>query len=210
MIPTRIFFALLASGLLQNVVAQTSLYIPGFDPQPISANEVGVGEDGRTTWQLQPGVTSGSFDDFGLIGTATLIQGPNDIQVIYNGAGLDLNENCAINGNLADCTVVAAVDGTTSTDFVTETVAPFEIQGGPALTSGGSVPSVTSSPTSGVPSGTSASGGSQAGSTPSGGASQTSAPPAGNTAPGDNSGAVKMGMSYLVWVASGVALLVLG
>lgn len=142
--------------------------------------------------------------------TATLIQGPNDIQVIYNGAGLDLNENCAINGNLADCTVVAAVDGTTSTDFVTETVAPFEIQGGPALTSGGSVPSVTSSPTSGVPSGTSASGGSQAGSTPSGGASQTSAPPAGNTAPGDNSGAVKMGMSYLVWVASGVALLVLG
>ena len=50
-------------------MAQTSLFIPGFDAQPVSANIIGVGSDGRTTWELKPGVTSGSFDDSGFAGT---------------------------------------------------------------------------------------------------------------------------------------------
>lgn len=87
----RVLFVLLGSGLLQGTlmivefclllcvtnllrmvlaaVAQTSLFIPGFDPQPISASVAGVGPDGRTTWVLQPGVKSGSFDDIGFVGT---------------------------------------------------------------------------------------------------------------------------------------------
>ena len=37
------------------VTAQsTSLYIPGFDPQPISADIVGVDSSGHTTWDLTP------------------------------------------------------------------------------------------------------------------------------------------------------------
>lgn len=51
------------------VAAQTSLYIPGFDPQPVSANVLGVGSDGRTTWQIQPGQPSGTLSDVGFIGT---------------------------------------------------------------------------------------------------------------------------------------------
>lgn len=44
------------------VVAQTSLYIPGFDPQAISVSELGVGSDGETTWLLAPGASSGTLD----------------------------------------------------------------------------------------------------------------------------------------------------
>ncbi len=38
------------------------MYIPGFDPQPVAANELGVGADGETTWLLAPGVSSGTLD----------------------------------------------------------------------------------------------------------------------------------------------------
>lgn len=201
--------------------AQTSLFIPGFDPQPISAAIIGVGSDGRTTWQLQPGVTSGSLEDIGLIGTgqyapfviskieidysisATLIAGPNDVKVILDSDGLVLNEDCSINGNIADCTVVAVVDGTTTTDTAQETIAPFEIQPGSVATSGGT--QATPAPSSGASVSGSLSG-SQASSTPSGGASQTSAPvPTGSQA--NNNNGVKLGFSSLFWVAGGLSLL---
>ncbi len=54
--------------LLVDAWGQTSLYIPGFDPQPVTANELGVGADGETTWLIAPGVTSGSFEDSGFFG----------------------------------------------------------------------------------------------------------------------------------------------
>lgn len=59
-------------GFCEVVTAQKSLFIPGFDPQPISADVAGVDQEGRTTWILQPGVFSGSFDDSGFIGTGEL------------------------------------------------------------------------------------------------------------------------------------------
>ncbi|KAK7693920.1 hypothetical protein QCA50_003494 [Cerrena zonata] len=205
MISTRAFLALLAGGLLQSAVAQTSLYIPGFDPQPISAGIIGVGSDGRTTWQLQPGVTSGSFDDIGLIGTATLVAGPNDVKVIIDSNGLVLNEDCAINGNIADCTVVAVVDGTTTTDTAQDTVSPFEIQPGSVATSAGS--QATPAPSSGA-STSGSSGSSQAGSTPSGGASQTSVAVPSSTQ-GNNNGGVGLGVSSLFWAVGGLSIFVL-
>jgi len=47
-------------SVTQCVAAQmsTSLYIPGFDPQPVSAHIAGVGSDGRTTWILQRGTVN--------------------------------------------------------------------------------------------------------------------------------------------------------
>lgn len=45
------------------VTAQTSLYIPGFDPQPISADIMGVDSEGRTTWALHKGAATGTTDD---------------------------------------------------------------------------------------------------------------------------------------------------
>jgi hypothetical protein len=54
----------------------TSLYIPGFDPQPVSADVIGVGSDGRTTWALHKGKTdptdTSSYPDF--VGTGKLRQ----------------------------------------------------------------------------------------------------------------------------------------
>ena len=43
-------------------MAQTALFVPGFDPQPISADVVGVGADGRTTYLLHPGAATGTED----------------------------------------------------------------------------------------------------------------------------------------------------
>ncbi|KAF9053127.1 hypothetical protein BJ165DRAFT_1400467 [Panaeolus papilionaceus] len=52
----------------------TSLYIPGFDPQPVSANVAGIGADGATTWILHQGsrdpTDTSSYADF--IGTGPL------------------------------------------------------------------------------------------------------------------------------------------
>lgn len=51
------------------VRAQSSLYIPGFDPQAISVDQVGVGADGRTTYVLQPGTPTDTDEDVGFFGT---------------------------------------------------------------------------------------------------------------------------------------------
>ena len=205
-------------------MAQTSLFIPGFDAQPVSANIIGVGSDARTTWELKPGVTSGSFDDSGFVGTgqcvtrmtmpavqfranqltiATLIAGPNDVKVILDDpSGLSLNENCGINGNIADCTVVAVAEGSTTTVTVQETISAFEIQPGSAATSGAT--KSTAAPSSGASA--SGSGTSQAGSTPSGGASQTSAPVPTNTQ-GNNNAGVKLGASSFFLISGGLTAL---
>ncbi|KAF5330577.1 hypothetical protein D9619_005273 [Psilocybe cf. subviscida] len=82
------FVLLLAHLRWNTVLAQTSLYIPGFDPQPIAASVVGVGSDGRTTWALQKGqadtTDTKSYADFH--GTATLVQGPKDASLTYADA----------------------------------------------------------------------------------------------------------------------------
>lgn len=45
------------------VTAQVTLYIPGTDPEPITADVEGVDDQGRTTWRLAPGVASGTFTE---------------------------------------------------------------------------------------------------------------------------------------------------
>lgn len=42
------------------MIAETSLYIPGFDEQPVSVDVLGVGPDGRTTWQIVPSKPTGT------------------------------------------------------------------------------------------------------------------------------------------------------
>jgi hypothetical protein len=51
------------------VASAVSLWIPGFDPQPITVvSELGVGSGGETTFLIGPGVTSGTFEDNADIG----------------------------------------------------------------------------------------------------------------------------------------------
>lgn len=48
------------------VKADVSLYLPGFNPtvdMAVSANELGVDANGRTTWELVPGSPTGSFSN---------------------------------------------------------------------------------------------------------------------------------------------------
>lgn len=54
------------------VHANTSLFIPGFDPQPLSVGDLGTDGQGRTTWEIVPGSVSGTFDEAAFIGTGAL------------------------------------------------------------------------------------------------------------------------------------------
>ncbi|PSR77594.1 hypothetical protein PHLCEN_2v7784 [Hermanssonia centrifuga] len=133
---------------------QTSLYIPGFDPQPVTANELGVGADGETTWLIAPGVTSGSFEDSGFFGPATLIAGPTQAEIIYDDpSGYRIQENCGINGDTAECTALLVTGTYTSTYITEETVVPFEVQAGSSVapSDGASVPTSALSAGSTVP-----------------------------------------------------------
>lgn len=59
-------------SMLLDALAQTSLYVPGFDPQPLSAKQVGVA-DGRTTWELVAGQPTGTFDNSDFPGTGSCL-----------------------------------------------------------------------------------------------------------------------------------------
>ncbi|THU81505.1 hypothetical protein K435DRAFT_809017 [Dendrothele bispora CBS 962.96] len=125
-------------GLVVGAAAQVSLYVPGFDPQPLSAVAVGVDGQGRTTWELSPGSITNSDQDIGLIGTATLVEGSQDAQLTYANTDLSLTLGvaCTFSGDQAICT--AAADGTTVTE--SETISQFVVQ---AVTTGISSPSST-------------------------------------------------------------------
>lgn len=47
--------------------AVTTVFIPGFDPQPVTANLIGS-QGGVATYVIAPGVSSGGLDDYGFDG----------------------------------------------------------------------------------------------------------------------------------------------
>lgn len=46
-----------------DVCAETTLYIPGADEQPMSAQQLGTDNNGRTSWVIRPGTPTGTFTD---------------------------------------------------------------------------------------------------------------------------------------------------
>ncbi|GLB34597.1 hypothetical protein LshimejAT787_0201620 [Lyophyllum shimeji] len=110
-----------------SVLAQTSLYIPGLDNQPIIADIIGVDGQGRTTWALHQGpLTDGA--DGGLPGTATLVEGANDAAFTYvpPGGEFTMGTECSLSGDLAICS--ATVSGQVVTE--TETASRILVQAG--------------------------------------------------------------------------------
>lgn len=205
----------LFAAAVTGALAQTSLYIPDTDPQPLSADVLGVGPNGETTYLLHPGVQSTfADDDVGLPGPATLIEGPTEVKLIYNDPSgmLDLNADCTLSGdNNADCVAVVVEAGVTTTMTMAETVSPFEVQGGSTIAGGAAAPtpasgaSGVSAPT-GAPSGSSSAGSnapSQSGSSTSG----TGAPAP--TQSDNGVGRVHAGAAAGFVAAAGVALSVL-
>ncbi|KAI0247341.1 hypothetical protein BJV78DRAFT_945165 [Lactifluus subvellereus] len=130
------------------VSADTSLFIPGFDPQPLSVENLGTDGQGRTTWEILPGTPTGISDEVAFVGTATLVEGPNDAHLAYNNAQMSvtLDIQCGINNGIAACTGDAGYD-VTPFIFPTAPARPFLVQGG-----GGPVSASTSSQSSALPS----------------------------------------------------------
>ncbi|KAI8989817.1 hypothetical protein BD414DRAFT_485265 [Trametes punicea] len=192
----------LAALNFSRAAAQTSLYIPGFDPQPITADIEGVDAQGRTTWRIGPGVTSGTFDqDAGIEGSVTLIADATEAQIIWANAAasMTLSESCAIANGIALCSGFAAAAGTGESFVATETASPFEVQGNTdAVPTGSATTESVSEPgtaTSGAATETGASSstptaGSGLSSGPSATSASTSANPTGTTQ-GNGVGKVK-------------------
>ncbi|KAE9409616.1 hypothetical protein BT96DRAFT_984673 [Gymnopus androsaceus JB14] len=89
---------------LQSVIAQsTSLFIPGFDPQPISADILGVDSSGHTTWALQAG--SANEDGGGFVGTVTLVEGSSDAHLtcVDGDPPLTVGYDCTFSFGQAIC-----------------------------------------------------------------------------------------------------------
>ena len=159
---SRFFLPLCSLFFLLHVVhGQTSLYIPGFDAQPVSAEIAGVDSElGRTTWLLHKGSASPGFtptNDF--LGTATLVQGSKGASLGYsNPAGeWAIAQDCIYTEKtLAVCTI--SIQGALVTQ--TEVVSRMPIQGGgttslaPTSDSGGSSSRPTGSPAPGFTSST--------------------------------------------------------
>lgn len=118
---------------------------------------------------------------------------------------MNLEEDCTISGNIANCNIVAVVAGITTTDSETETVSPFEIQGGSTIAAAAN-PTGGASDASPVPSPAPSSGSS----TRSSGASQTDSGTSGAPAPTHtDNGVGKLQSGAAGLLAVGMALSVL-
>ncbi|TCD64257.1 hypothetical protein EIP91_004326 [Steccherinum ochraceum] len=152
MISTRLLGLLSICVAFQRVTSQASLYIPSFDPQPVSAEAIGVDASGHTTWLIAPGQPSGSLtDEADFIGTATMVAGPNDAEIVLSNDFEYVSESCTISNSLANCVVVATAQGIISTTTLQETASPFPVQVGSSAsqpTAGSGPSSPASSPTS--------------------------------------------------------------
>jgi len=115
-------------ALAATALAQTSLYIPGFDPQAISADVEGVDAQGRTTWLLHGGAPSGTFTDPGDVfpATATLVEDASEAHLTLVFDSVTVGADCSISGNVAVCSAIES--GTPVTE--TETFTPIEVQAG--------------------------------------------------------------------------------
>ncbi|KAF8901308.1 hypothetical protein CPB85DRAFT_1324064 [Mucidula mucida] len=138
--------------------AVTSLYFPGFDPQSLSVDVLGV-EGDKTTYAVQKGVYTNSLDDeSGFEGTATLVEGPDSVYFTYEDPDaaepLTLGFDCALSDGMAICSGIQ--DGITYT--ATETAVGFEVAiGTTAAVTGDSSASVTQTSGGAAKTGTSSS-----------------------------------------------------
>ncbi|KAJ8474657.1 hypothetical protein ONZ51_g7062 [Trametes cubensis] len=139
-----------ATHTVPHVLADvTTLYIPGADPQPITADIEGVDGSGHTTWRIGQGIPSGSYtQDPGILVSATLVEGSTDAHFVEIDTALpfSLSADCGISGSIAVCTVAADIQGEASTDTETETASGFAVQLG-------SVPAMTTATGSSKPTG---------------------------------------------------------
>ncbi|TFK72764.1 hypothetical protein BDN72DRAFT_855297 [Pluteus cervinus] len=123
------------------VTAQTSLYIPGFDPQPIIATPAGTDDQGHTTWLLSPGPVTDAADS-GFSGTVTLVEGQNFASVGFVNEGVTLDIACTLSGDQATCSQPSQPDAGVESDTVSFITVQLAAAATPAPS--GSQPAATS------------------------------------------------------------------
>ncbi|KAF5369171.1 hypothetical protein D9615_009986 [Tricholomella constricta] len=127
--------------------AQTSLYIPGADPQPLIADILGVDEQGRTTWAVHQGVLTDAAEG-GLPGTATLVEGPNDMSFTYvpPGGAFTLGRECSFSGDLAICSATFSGELVTATETIERIAVQIGTTAAPSTPTGKTDESTTAIP----------------------------------------------------------------
>ncbi|KAF9454075.1 hypothetical protein P691DRAFT_770796 [Macrolepiota fuliginosa MF-IS2] len=186
---------LLAFAASTVVSAQTtSLVILGFDPQPLSADVIGVDTAAEhTTYAVQAGKDPNWQDGF-LPGTATVVQGSDYASLLYvlsdGSTTKTLAYGCTFQGDQEICT--GAFDGQTVTETDTRQSA-IPVALGTAVIPGAASPSVT--PTGASPAS-------------SGGLSSTTSASSRSEAPSptQSSGAISLNSAW----SAAVALLAVG
>lgn len=128
-----------------DVFADVNLYIPGTAEQPVSAEPLGTGPNGVTTWKLLPGKPTGTWTQSGfpLTGArfrpsdrndktnptpATLVSGPSNVVLQYTDDPISVTYSCAINGGNANCNAVWIDPTGTYSRSIKETARPFRVQ----------------------------------------------------------------------------------
>ncbi|KZV70945.1 hypothetical protein PENSPDRAFT_752192 [Peniophora sp. CONT] len=110
--------------VLQIVHADVTLYVPGFDEEPLSASVLGVDSgSSRTTYALLPGTQTGVVPAPTFTDPATLIEGPLDVRLISG----DHEISCTIKSEFAFC---IGERGYPVTPEALGTAARFVVQGG--------------------------------------------------------------------------------
>jgi len=95
---------------------------------PVSAEPLGTGPDGKTTWKLLPGTPTGTWTQTGFPLTATLVSGPSDAVLQYTDDPIAVTYSCAINGGDANCNAVWVDPTGTHSRSIRESVRPFRVQ----------------------------------------------------------------------------------
>ncbi|KAF8634591.1 hypothetical protein AX17_004180 [Amanita inopinata Kibby_2008] len=100
------------------------LYIPGIDPQPINAAVIGVDSKGRTTYQLENGAFTGTWEyetDIAFPATLTLVEGPDYASLNYADPGgqFVVQPECTLTGQFAKCSMRVSTGVTTATEAYT-------------------------------------------------------------------------------------------
>ncbi|KAJ7029338.1 hypothetical protein C8F04DRAFT_1265002 [Mycena alexandri] len=130
-------FALLLSAIALSFVAadsETSVIVPFADPQPISADILGVDGQGRTTWQLRQGAFTGTWSDpqGSFPGTATLIEGADYASYTYAVSDpegtLVVGGECSIGAGVAVCVAAESGQDGAATATETDSVTAFGLQ----------------------------------------------------------------------------------
>ena len=119
--------------------AQVTLFLPGFDEQPLIADVAGTDGQGRTTYFVHNTETDPNVPADGFFGTATVVQGPTDASIHFEAGQITIDSSCTWTAQNIEQATCTAVDPAGQTAIETAALPLLSVQlgttvGGPAPT----------------------------------------------------------------------------